>query len=73
MLNANNCWHFNIYEQDKLRAQLSWIWKKFYNLGAWWLVWVFASSHTRAMAVDILMMEVGEGLEQKTIQMHLIL
>ena len=25
-LNANNCWHFNIYEQDK--------WKKFYNLQA---------------------------------------
>ena len=22
-LNANNCWHFNIYEQDKFRAQLS--------------------------------------------------
>ena len=34
-LNANNCWHFNIYEQDKFCAQLSWVWKKFYNLGAW--------------------------------------
>ena len=22
-INANNCWHFNIYEQDKFRAQLS--------------------------------------------------
>ena len=22
-LNANNCWHFDIYEQDKIRAQLS--------------------------------------------------
>ena len=22
-LNANNCWHFNIYEQDKFPAQLS--------------------------------------------------
>ena len=21
--NNNNCWHFNIYEQDKFRAQLS--------------------------------------------------
>ena len=21
--NANNCWHFNIYEQDKCHAQLS--------------------------------------------------
>ena len=21
--NANNCWHFDIYEQDKFRAQLS--------------------------------------------------
>ena len=25
---------FNIYEQDKFCAQLSWAWKKFYNLGA---------------------------------------
>ena len=23
MLNANNCWHFNIYEQDKFHAQLT--------------------------------------------------
>ena len=22
-LNGNNCWHLNIYEQDKFRAQLS--------------------------------------------------
>ena len=22
-LNANNCWHFNIYEQEKFHAQLS--------------------------------------------------
>ena len=28
-MNAN----FNIYEQDKFLAQLSWVWKKFYNLG----------------------------------------
>ena len=27
-------WHFNIYEQDKFCAQLSWAWKKFYNLEA---------------------------------------
>ena len=27
--NANNCWHFNIYEQDKFNAQLSWEWKSF--------------------------------------------
>ena len=32
---ANNCWHFNIYEQDKFHAQLSWAGKKFYNLEAW--------------------------------------
>ena len=31
--NANNRWHFNIYEQDKFRAQLRGAWKKFYNLG----------------------------------------
>ena len=29
-----NIWHFNIYEQDLFRAQLSWAWKQFYNLGA---------------------------------------
>ena len=29
-----NCWHFNIYEQDKFHAQLSWAWKKFYKLEA---------------------------------------
>ena len=23
LANVNNCWHFNIYEQDKFRAQLS--------------------------------------------------
>ena len=33
MLNANS-WHFNIYEQDKFHAQLSWAWKKIYNLEA---------------------------------------
>ena len=27
MLNANSCWHFNICEQDKFRAQLSWAWE----------------------------------------------
>ena len=25
--------HFNIYEQNKFRAQLGWAWKQFYNLG----------------------------------------
>ena len=28
-----NFWHFNFCEQNKFRAQLSWVWKKFYNLG----------------------------------------
>ena len=32
--NAKNCSHLNIYKQDKFRAQLSWAWKQFYNLGA---------------------------------------
>ena len=35
MLINVSCGHFNIYEQGKFRAQLSWVWKKFYNLGAW--------------------------------------
>ena len=26
--------NFNIYEQENFHAQLSWAWKKFYNLGA---------------------------------------
>ena len=26
--NANNCWNFNIYEQDKFRTQLTWVLKK---------------------------------------------
>ena len=26
-LNANNCWHDNIYLKDNFRAQLSWAWK----------------------------------------------
>ena len=25
----------NVYEQEKVHAQLSWAWKKFYNHGAW--------------------------------------
>ena len=29
-----NYWHFHIYWQRKVHAQLSWAWKKFYNLGA---------------------------------------
>ena len=29
----HDCWHFNIYEQDKFCAQLSWVRKKFCNLG----------------------------------------
>ena len=28
------CWYFSFYEQLKFRAQLSWAWKNFYNLGA---------------------------------------
>ena len=28
------CWHYNIYELDKLHFQLSWAWKKFYSLWA---------------------------------------
>ena len=27
-----HCWHFNIYEQDKFHAQLSWAWKSFIQL-----------------------------------------
>ena len=44
--NANNCWHFNIYEQEKFHAQLSGARKKFYNLRAWLrLLWILMTSH----------------------------
>ena len=39
--------YFSFYEQLKFRAQLSWAWKKFYNLGAClsltialWMIWL---------------------------------
>ena len=32
--NANFYWHFHIHKQRKFHAQLSWAWKKFYDLGA---------------------------------------
>ena len=32
--NANDCWHFNIYKQDKFGAQLSSVSKKVFNLRA---------------------------------------
>ena len=28
-------WYFHIYEHLKFHAQVSWAWKKFYNLGPW--------------------------------------
>ena len=34
-----NCQYFKIYKQNKVHAQASWAWKKFYNLGAsLWLI-----------------------------------
>ena len=33
------CWYFSFYEQLKFRAELSWAWKKFYNLGARLEIW----------------------------------
>ena len=32
------CRYFSFYEQLKFHAQLIWAWTKFYNLGAWWLI-----------------------------------
>ena len=29
-----NCWYLIFYKRNKLHSQLSWAWKKFYNLGA---------------------------------------
>ena len=31
--------YFMIYKQNKFHAQLSWAWKKFYNLGATMYLW----------------------------------
>ena len=31
------CRYFSFYEQLKFHAQLSWAWKKFYNLRAWFI------------------------------------
>ena len=31
--NAKYCWYFHIYQQTNIHAQLSWAWKKIYNLG----------------------------------------
>ena len=28
-----NCWYYYFYDQVKFHAQLSWAWKRFYNLG----------------------------------------
>ena len=50
-LNARNffiCRYFSFYEQLKFRAQLSWAWKKFYNLQARihsLLVWSLSDHH----------------------------
>ena len=54
---------FNIYEQDKFRAQLSWAWKKFYNLGLRTdipsdLVWVQSSTDDKIRQLKIIKIEV---------------
>ena len=56
---ANN-WHFNNYEQDKFHAQLSWVWKKFYNLGAdlghCLIVFFFSRNEMPVMPKDIMIL-----------------
>ena len=37
-------WYFYTYEHLKFHAQLSWVWKKFYNLGPWFESWLFANT-----------------------------
>ena len=50
--------HFSLYEQLKFRAQLSWAWKKFYNLGtcthtsltaafvySFWFMYIWETGH----------------------------
>ena len=44
-----NCWHFNIYEQDRFCDQLSWARKMFYNLE----VWLYLSKEDRFSAVEM--------------------
>ena len=40
-----NCQYFSFYEQLNIRAQMSWAWKTFYNLGTWKyiLTWILAT------------------------------
>ena len=40
---------FYFYDQVKFQAQLSWAWKKFYNLGAWFDDLVFYTAFTIKM------------------------
>ena len=34
-----NCWYLIFYRQNKFPSQLSWAWKKFYNLGPWSVIY----------------------------------
>ena len=46
------CRYFSVYEQLKFRTQLSWAWKKFYNLGAWsWRCGTFEKRCSLLLAV----------------------
>ena len=46
------CRYFSFYEQLKFHAQLSWAWKKFYNLGG--QAWSFELLLTGAMSTNIM-------------------
>ena len=45
---------FNIYEHDKFQAQLSWAWKKFYKLGARFLLLYQNNFEPLPLSMDIL-------------------
>ena len=62
------CWHFNIYEQEKFNAQLTWAWKKFYNLGAW-LVHLYDESSQNISNHEI---KIYDELKSRTQQKGLI-
>ena len=44
-------WHFNIYELENFQAQLSWAWKKFYTLGASYIIALLTGGWSNSQSV----------------------
>ena len=46
-------WYFHTYEKLKFYAQLSWAWKKFYNLGSWSSQYLLSDLCMRPLNIDM--------------------